>query len=104
MDVERPERRELQHRLGQEEAVGGDHDGLGRRGAQARERIGGLERLRLEQIEAARDGELLDGAGGRLAAAPRGAVGLREDQRDFVLRLQKPRQRPLGEARRPGED
>jgi len=36
--------------------------------------------------------------------APRGPIGLRQDQRDVVTRIEQRSERALGELRRSGED
>lgn len=104
MDVDRAERRQVQNRLRQQQAVCGNDEHAGVRFTKPLERFLRLEGLRLEQGEPALRREALDGARHGPHAAASGAVGLRQDQDHFVARVDQPRERPLGEFRRAGEN
>ena len=87
---------------GRIEPVRGDHHHVGCGVAQAFERVGRLEGGGLVERYRARRGRLRDRARAEAQAAPRGTIGLREYERDFVAggddRLEGPR-REGGRAR-----
>jgi hypothetical protein len=101
VDIERAVRRDLEERPRKDEAIGCHDERIRACRGDALERA---QILRLEDGQAARHGKPLYGALRRLEAAAGGAVRLGENQRDFVPRLEQPRQRPLGEGRGTGED
>jgi hypothetical protein len=67
-------------------------------------RLGRAELCRLRDGKAARKRELLDRARHRTHAAPGRAVGLGDDQRNFVASFEQALERLRGESWRPGED
>jgi hypothetical protein len=82
--------RGIEHGLRKNKAIGGDHERIGPRGADARAAVG-LQRLRLEHLKIPLQREVLYGAHGRLQATPGGPVRLRQYESDLVTSLQQAR-------------
>ena len=104
MNIERTERRNREEGCGQDHAVRCDHHGLGARITQPRRCFGRLQRLGLENLQAAADGKALYCAGGRLLPAASPAVRLGKYQRDVMPRRMQRRKSSLGEFRGAGEN
>jgi hypothetical protein len=104
MNVERAEARRIEHRLRQDQAVGGDDEQVCLHRGDPVARFLLLERFRLENRQPACRGQAFHGAGHGAQSATRGPVGLRQDECDFVTRGEQRGERALGEFRRSGED
>ena len=104
MDVQRAEARGLQEGGRQEQSVSGHHQRIRAQGANFLELGSALEVGGLAYRNTARGGQPLDGTRRRPQAAARRTVGLGENQRNFMARVEQARQRPLGELGRTGED
>ena len=103
MNIEAAVCRGIEHGLRKNEAIGGNHERIGPRGADARAALS-AQRLRLEHLETALQRETLDGVDRRLQAAPGGPVRLRQDESDLMTRLQKALERLLGKFGSSRED
>jgi hypothetical protein len=104
MDVERAARRDVEHCLRKNQAVGRDDENVGRHGSDARVRHSVAQRFRLEDFETARLCQPLHRTGCRTHAAPGRTIGLSKYQRDLVARVEQRGQRALGELRGARED
>jgi hypothetical protein len=105
VDVDVAEAGEVEHPLGDDAAVGDDDDGVGGYGFEAGTEFGvGLEALGLEDGEAEGESELLDGGDVELELAAGGAVGLGEDEHDFVARVDEGPEAGNGEFGGAAED
>jgi hypothetical protein len=103
MNIEGTMCRGVEHGLRKNEAIGGDHQRIGPRGADARAALS-PQRLRLEHLEIALQREALYGAHGGLQAAPGGPVRLRQYESDLMTCLQQARERLLGKFGSSRED
>ena len=104
MNIQGPLRCDVEERRRQEHAVGDDHQDIGAYAAQARRRLGGLQRFRLKDCKTMPDGEALYRTGRRLLAAARRAIGLGKHQCDVMASAVQRCKRSLREFRRPGEN
>ena len=104
MDIQRTMRRKAQHGRRQDQAVGGHHQAIGARACNARLRGFIFQGLGLEQLQAVRQRELLDGTWCRPQAAAGGPVRPRQNQRDGMAGVVQRGERALGEFRGAGED
>jgi hypothetical protein len=82
--VQDSERRDVEHRLPQDLAVGGDDPYIGREAAKLFDGFGLTDRWRLEDREASLQRQRLDGRRRQLAATAHRAVRLRVDSNDLV--------------------
>jgi hypothetical protein len=104
VDIECAVWRDVQERLGQEQAVRGDHQRVRACGAHALDLVLASQAGRLTYRNAVVEREAFHGARDRTQPAACGTVGLRQDQRDFMTCAREARQSPLGELGRAGED
>ena len=98
MDIDRAVLCRAQDRRRQDQPVGGDHYGIGAECFQSRFDLRRAQRLRLLDGEITRYGELLDCALIPAQAAARRPIGLGENERYFMSRIEEPRKRALGEG------
>jgi hypothetical protein len=103
MDIEGTMCRGIEHGLRKNEAISGDHQRVGPRGADASAAVS-LQDMRLKHLEIPPQREALYRAHGRLQAAPGGPVRLRQYESDIMACLQQARQRSLGKFGSPRED
>ena len=104
MDVDAAARRNVEHGLRQQLAIGNDDDDLGSKLTQTRLLLLFFERIRLKDRDAVREGQLLDrGRGQNLLAALR-LIRLRVDRRDLMTGVQKRLKARYGEIRRTHEN
>ena len=89
MDVDAAARRNVEHGLRQQLAVGNDDDDLGRQLTQTRLLVLVFERIRLKDRDAVREGKLLDRRRGQDLLAALRLVRLRVDRRDLMSSVQK---------------
>jgi hypothetical protein len=104
MNVERAVRCGVEQPLRQQNSVRGDHQGVGALGGDAGERLTCFERLRLIDLDAAPSRITLDWSRHWPQAAAGRAVGLRQDERNFMAGGIERSERALRELRGPGED
>lgn len=105
VDIDVAEARQVEHPLGDDAAVGDDDDGVGGYGFEAGAEVEiGFEALGLEDGEAEGEGELLDGGDVELELAAGGAVGLGENESDFVARVDEGLEAGNGEFGGSAED
>jgi hypothetical protein len=97
-------RREIEHRLRQEQAVSRNDQSVRASGFQPRERRRGFQGLGLEHLQAARQRKALYRARRGAQAAARGPIRLRKNQCDVVAGLEQAPKRPFGEFRCAGEN
>jgi hypothetical protein len=93
MDIDCAIRRDLECARWQNQSVCCNNQNVRPSGSEAIDRARVLESLRLKDIQAARDRQLLDGTRGWMQAAPRRPVRLCQSQYDVVAGVEQRRQR-----------
>ena len=102
--VQQAQRRRLQHRGGQDLAVGRHHARIGVPGPELREKRLVLQPVGLKHRHASGERDALDRAVADALAAAAGTVRLRDDARDVMARVEQRLERGHGEIGRAEED
>ena len=95
---------QVQHRLGQNLAVGGNNDKVRPPAPEVLQRLGGANFLRLKDRNGVGVGAVLDGRGVQVQPSSGGFVGLTHYTDYGVLALKQGLERRHGKIRRPHED
>lgn len=93
MNIYRAMRRDRERARRQDQTVRRDNQDIRSRGSEPLERAFVLQAARLKDIQAARKGQLLDGARRVTQSAPRRPVWLRQYQCDLVAGIEQRRKR-----------
>ena len=104
VDVDAAARRNVEHGLRQQLAVGNDDDDLGSKLTQARLLLLFFERIRLKDRDAVRESKLLDRRRGQDLLAALRLIRLRVDRRDLMTGVQKRLKARYGKIRRAHEN
>ena len=104
MDVERTKPRNPEYGGRHDQTIRGNNQRVRPRSRDPCDYIGFAQTARLEDGQASRLGEALDGPGTGTQAATRGSVGLRQNQRNDVAGVDQRVKRARGEIRCAGED